>query len=236
VAAPPRCAACGGPRAPEPALCAVCDEELGVGAPLFEPGPPGLDSLVAPWEFEGAARRLVHGLKYGRRLGLAEHAAEAIAEAVSGPAEAAVLAGAEALVAVPPSPLRRLWRGFDPAEEIALALAQRLGLPPLRCLARRHGPRQVGRPRSARLADPPRVRTRGQVPGVALLVDDVCTTGATLAACAWALRDAGCSRVVALVAARADLSRGGGGRTMSSPPRGGDREDRCARPERRGDG
>ena len=103
---------------------------------------------------------------------------------------------------VPAAPLRWRWRGFDPAEEIALALARLLGFPLRRCLARRGGPRQVGRPRAARLADPPRVRLRGAVPPLALLVDDVCTTGATLGACAATLREGGCSGVVALVVAR----------------------------------
>lgn len=146
--------------------------------------------------YEGAARALAHGLKFGRMLSLATLAAEAIAGAC--PAEE--LRGE--LVPVPPAPWRRRWRGFDPAEEIALALARLTGLPVRRCLRRGSGPRQVGRARAARLGDPPRVRPRRTVPAEALLVDDVQTTGATLSACAAALRSAGCRRVVALTLAR----------------------------------
>jgi predicted amidophosphoribosyltransferase len=105
-------------------------------------------------------------------------------------------------VPVPAAPLRGRWRGFDPAEEIACELAHRTGLPLEPCLRRSQAARQVGRTRAARLAAPPRVRTRRAPPPSAILVDDVLTTGATLTACARALRSAGSRRVVALTFAR----------------------------------
>jgi predicted amidophosphoribosyltransferase len=158
--------------------------------------PAGVDAIVFAGSFEGSARELVHGLKFGRRIGLAAAGAEAI-ERAAGP----LLSGV--IVPVPASPWRRRWRGFDPAEELALALARRTGLAYRDCLRRRHGPRQVGRSRADRVGDPPRVRARRPPPVEAVLVDDVCTTGATLAACAAALRAGGCERVVAAVVARA---------------------------------
>jgi predicted amidophosphoribosyltransferase len=195
--APPRCPACGGLGRIETSICGPCRATL-LSLPSSSSSPPvGIELAIAACEFEGTARAVVHGLKYGRLLGLARVAAEAIAAACP-PAE---LRGV--VVPVPASPLRWRWRGFDPAEEIALALSRlaRLAYDP--CLRRGHGPRQVGRSRRSRLADPPRVRVDGVAPERALLVDDVRTTGATLSACAQALRVAGVREVLALTLAHA---------------------------------
>jgi predicted amidophosphoribosyltransferase len=175
-----------------------CEAELVAARPMIEAGPAGIELAVAASRFEGVARELALGLKFGRRLTLARVAAEAILRACPGEE----LRGA--VVPVPPAPWRWRWRGFDPAEEIALAIAALGRLPYAACLRRPHGPRQVGRERRARLADPPRVRAAAPVPPRALLVDDVHTTGATMAACASALRAAGCERVVALTLARSE--------------------------------
>jgi predicted amidophosphoribosyltransferase len=164
---------------------------------VIEAGPPGVDLAVAASPFDGVARRVVHGLKYARRLSLAEVAAEAMVRAL--PAHENL----DAVVPVPAGPWRRRWRGFDPAEEIAIAVSARARLPLTACLWRSGGRRQVGRRRSERLADPPKVQAAGETPAAALLVDDVWTTGATLSACAQALRLGGCARIVALTVARA---------------------------------
>jgi predicted amidophosphoribosyltransferase len=158
-----------------------------------------VDLAIAASEFEGVARRIVHGLKYARRLALARVAAEAMLRALPGEE----LARAPAVVPVPAGPWRWRWRGFDPAEEIAIAFADEGGMPMQPCLRRSGGRRQVGRRRRDRLADPPRVWASAPAPDAALLVDDVWTTGATLAACGRALREGGCSRVVALTLAHA---------------------------------
>jgi predicted amidophosphoribosyltransferase len=178
-------------------LCRRCRDELTAGPALIEAGPPGVDLAVAAAPFGGPARAIVHGLKYGRRLGLARVAAEAIRAAL--PAWVSF----DAIVPVPAGPWRRRWRGFDPAEEIALALAKLTEAEVRPCLRRTTGRRQVGRRRSERLSDPPRVWAAEVTPLRVLLVDDVWTTGASLSACAEALRDAGAGAVTAVTLARA---------------------------------
>jgi predicted amidophosphoribosyltransferase len=149
----------------------------------------------APVAYEGPARALVRGLKYRGAVGLAE------------PMAAAICAGAPALdgalVPVALHPRRRRQRGYNQAERLAAAIARRTGLGVADCLARRGAAaaRQVGRGRSERLAGPA-IEAPGTVPGRAVLVDDVCTTGATLAACAAALRAAGTRHVTAVAYAR----------------------------------
>ncbi len=157
---------------------------------------PGLDATWSAAPYEGVARDLVTALKFRARLPLAGRAGAVIAARAPGD----LMEGA--IVPVPPAPARRRWRGFDAAEAIAAALGAETGLPMAPCLRRSQGRRQVGRPRSERLAAPPRVRLAGRPPAAAVMVDDVVTTGATLGACALALRSGGCGRVVALTFAR----------------------------------
>jgi predicted amidophosphoribosyltransferase len=196
---PPRCGACGaGTEAGRP-LCFACDAALVRMPPLVsDPGPPGVGIALAAGAYDGVARTLVAALKFGRRLPLAERAADAIETA----ARPHGLLGAP-LVPVPPDPLRIRARGFDPAEEIAAALSRRTGLPLERCLERRAAPRQVGRRREDRVAEPPRISAWRTPPGATVLIDDVWTTGATLSAAAAALRQAGTQRVVAVTLAHA---------------------------------
>jgi predicted amidophosphoribosyltransferase len=196
LVAPPLCAACGGSSPAGAVLCRACDDALAAAPRVIEAGPAGVDLAVAASPFDGTARGVVHGLKYARRLALARVAAAAMWRVLP-PHESF-----DAVVPVPAGPWRWRWRGFDPAEEIARGLAVRSGAPVVDCLRRGSGRRQVGRKRSERLSNPPRVWAEGPCPRVALLVDDVWTTGATLAACARALRDGGSRRVVALTLAR----------------------------------
>ena len=196
LVAPPFCAACAANRPVDSILCERCGQELATAPVILEFGPPGIDLAVVASPFDGVARRVVRGLKYARRLALARVAAVAMLRALP-PRESP-----QAAVPVPPGPWRSRWRGFDPADEIAIALSELSGLPLVRCLRRGYGRRQVGRPRWERLSNPPRVWLAGGPPGSALLVDDVWTTGATLSACALALRADGSRRVVSLTLAR----------------------------------
>jgi predicted amidophosphoribosyltransferase len=138
----------------------------------------------------------VTALKFRRLLPVAG----LMADRIQWLAPAGLLGGA--IVPVPAAPLRSLRRGFDPAAELAAALAARLDAPLRPCLVRRGGGRQVGRRRAERIGHPPEVHARGEVPRSALLVDDVLTTGATLSACARALRSAGAVRIAAVTFTR----------------------------------
>ena len=157
------------------------------------------DRSWAPLAHAEAARTVVSALKFRGGLAVADlMAAQMVATAPKD-----LLAGA-VLVPVPPRPASRRERGFDQAERIARALARRSNRPLARCLRRGDaGGRQVGSGRRDRLA-PGRiaVSVRGPPPSRATLVDDVHTTGATLEACARALRGAGAQRVAAMTYTR----------------------------------
>ena len=156
----------------------------------------GLDLVWAAFPHESVARELVVALKFRCLLPVAARIAELVAQR----APHGLIAGT--LVPVPAAAARRRRRGFDPAEEIAERLMAVSGQPFAACLDRADGPRQVGRSRAARLADPPRVRAIAPASPIVVLVDDVQTTGATLSACARALRLAGAERVSAVTFAR----------------------------------
>lgn len=193
---PALCAACGRGCRSGAVLCTRCSRRLAEAEPLAGRGPSGLDRVWSSAPHEGVARDLVSALKFRRLLPVAA----TIAERIEWLAPKGRLSGA--IVPVPSTRLRSLGRGFDPAAEIAAALALRTGLPLRPVLARGDLGRQLGRRRAQRIGRPPHVRLRGEAPRSALLIDDVLTTGATLSACARALRGGGSIRVVAITFTR----------------------------------
>ncbi|HEY6551591.1 MAG TPA: phosphoribosyltransferase family protein [Solirubrobacterales bacterium] len=193
---PALCAACGRSCRSDAVLCTRCARRLADAEPLIGSGPPGLDRVWSSAAHESVARNLVTSLKFRQLLPVAE----LIAERIEWRAPASLLSGT--IVPVPTARLRTLARGFDPAGEIAAALAQRLDAPLCPCLLRSGGGRQVGKRRAERIGHPPQVSSRGEVPRSVLLIDDVLTTGATLSACARALRSAGAIRVAAITFTR----------------------------------
>lgn len=194
--APPLCASCGRSCRPEAVICTRCSRRLAAAEPLLGKGSPGLDRAWSSAPHEGVARNLVAALKFRHLLPVAE----LMADRIHWLAPAHMLSGA--IVPVPPAPTRLRRRGFDPAGELAAALAAQLEAPLEPCLARRGGRRQVGRRRAERLGQPPSIHATRTVPRSVLLIDDVLTTGATMTACAQALRAAGAARVCAVTFAR----------------------------------
>jgi predicted amidophosphoribosyltransferase len=228
LVAPPACVACREPvRGGHERLCGGCRAALPwlrgarcprCGLPLpCAPCPAARAAFRAAWApvaHAGSARALVAALKFRGALAVADVMAAQIAAGLAGaglaPPADEPLAGM-VLVPVPAHPARRRARGFDPAERLARALARRTGRPKRAALRRRGPPaRQLGAPRAVR-RQPGRleIAARGRPPPRVALIDDVHTTGATLDACARALRAAGTEEVIALTYARA-LRRGGG--------------------------
>jgi predicted amidophosphoribosyltransferase len=200
LVAPPLCALCGEACDYPDAICRVCERRVAALRAHRGVLPSGLEVISAA-PYAGVARDLVAKMKFASRLTLAEVAAERMLRAWG-----ATRGGW--IVSMPPAPARERARGYDIAYALARLVARDTPAQVAPILERGDGPRQVGRSRGQRIADPPSVRLvsdRVVLPSSDLwLVDDVVTTGATLDACAAALRAAGATRVRALTFARSD--------------------------------
>lgn len=158
-----------------------------------------VDRARAVGAYEGALRSIVHALKYEGRRSLARPLG-----ALMRRHGLDVLDGAACAIPVPLHASRRRERGFNQAAD----LARNLGVPVVAGLRRvRATPTQTGLPaaqrhRNVRGAFVATSALCALADTTVVLVDDVCTTGATLEACARVLKQAGAREVRALTAAR----------------------------------
>jgi ComF family protein len=202
---PPRCANC---RSRGALLCASCRATC-----RFVPDSANLEqhqrldspflvSTAGAYIFEGALREAIHKLKYDRSKRMAVPLGDLLSDyLVQHPLTV------DAIVPVPLHRDRLQMRGFNQAQLLAERLAHRMQLPILttQLVRVRHTSQQADLNRAQRRANveaafawqaatPPPSRT--------LLIDDVLTTGATMAAAAQALHAAGADEVHALTLAR----------------------------------
>jgi ComF family protein len=225
VALAPACAACGDPldaptagpvcgrcwasiRLLTPPLCDACGDPLppwrAISVPLARcprcrRAPRAVDRARAIGQYDGALRAIVHALKYDGRRSLAKPLAALMRRGAG-----ALLDGAACAIPVPLHSSRRRHRGFNQAAD----LAAHLGLPVVHALRRtRATATQTALPagqrhRNVRGAFAAGRRARQVAGAIVVLVDDVCTTGATLDACAAVLKASGAIEVRAVTAAR----------------------------------
>ncbi|NNF68313.1 MAG: hypothetical protein HKN01_00965 [Acidimicrobiia bacterium] len=166
------CLACGTWSGREP----VCSRCAGSLRPAPDRRVAGGLLARAGYAHEGAARRLVHRLKYTGQTGVARLLAEAMAPLVP-PA-------AEAVVPIPRSRIRHWRYGVDPAADLAAELGRICGIPVVDALRPAlWWPRHAAAGRSQRRSPVFGVVTRS-IDGRVVLVDDVVTTGATAMAAA----------------------------------------------------
>ena len=223
---PPRCIACGVEIAEPHALCGGCWPKLEFiaapmcrrcGVPLpHDPGPeascapclarpPRYDRARAVLQYGPASRGMILRFKHGDRTGYSV-AFAAWMERAGGE----LLAAADVLAPVPLHYRRLVWRRYNQAALLAVELGRRTGRPVAVDLLRRTRPTASqaglgGRDRRRNLAGAIAVNPRreSQLQGRrVLLIDDVLTTGATVAACTRALLRAGAGAVDVLAVAR----------------------------------
>ena len=168
-----------------------------------EQNPLPLDWCDAWGEYRGSLERVLHALKFRRHDFLVEELAALLDETLRKRGDLAF----DAMAGIPMTWRRERRRGYNQSGLLAYALGRRTGIRCDMTLLTRTGERatQSTLPKRARAANArgafaasSRVKDRS-----ILIVDDICTTGETLRACAAALREAGAARVCAIAVAKA---------------------------------
>ena len=197
------CMGCGSPAGcREDWVCPECRQALAerwVGA---APAPEGIDGAAYGYVYSGPVAGIVSRMKYDGVHRLCQFMADDMVRAF----RFIEPTGADLVTFVPMHPARQRQRGYNHAELIARACAEALGLPCELTVSRvRDTPQQArleAGERRENLRDA--FACLHPLPGrKVLLIDDVCTTGATARGCAEALKNAGAERVYLLCYAQA---------------------------------
>lgn len=160
--------------------------------------PASLAFCDAWGRYSGALEKVLHAFKFERHDFLDDPLASLLEELIGGQTF-------DAIVPVPMSRAKERKRGYNQAERLARALGRRIGVETEMLLTKRgeratqsHLPRNE-RAKNVKGAFQASARAKEKA---ILLVDDICTTGETLRACANELLRAGAARVAAVTVAK----------------------------------
>jgi competence protein ComFC len=187
---PPFCPRCGRPQA------------SGIVCPSCWQRPTEIDGIRSPFRFDEVIRKAIHELKYRNLRAISTRLAELLANYL----KENQLSG-EALVGVPLHPRRLRERGYNQSSLLAKELGKCVGLPVIEdCLIRvKQAQPQVKaadvEQRRRNVADAFVCRDERVKGKRIVLIDDVCTSGATLESCAAALKNKGATSVWGLTLA-----------------------------------
>ncbi|HYP40899.1 MAG TPA: ComF family protein [Chloroflexia bacterium] len=199
---PPRCGGCDRRGT---LFCDAC--LLAVTVPIFDrEDVAGVGLLISAGTFDGPLRTAIHNFKYESDTPLAKPLAQVLSNVLARDESAELDGDPLALVPVPLHIERRKARGYNQSELLARELSKLTGWGVMKGLERvRETRSQVGLSAQERRENMQGAFAwRGDVvPQRVLLIDDVCTSGATLSECAIALQKAGVEEVYAATVAKA---------------------------------
>lgn len=190
---PPFCLRCAD-KTPDGGLCAACED-----------APHACEKIRAAFLYRGAVISVVHAFKFRGRRSAARAAGAWMGFALDRYPE---LQASDAMVPMPLHPRRRRERGYNQALLLAEAMSTVSGIPVEEVVKRERATKPLWalgrRERAANLDGAfalaaPQERVEGRR---FLLIDDVCTSGSSLEACAKVLRKAGASWVAGYALAR----------------------------------
>jgi ComF family protein len=168
------------------------------------------DSILTCWPYSGELEKIVHWIKYRRGTRLGHSMGIMMGSMVVHLPDDF---GSALCIPVPLHRTRQRERGFNQSEVLVRGLSSTLGcqVDVTSLIRSRYTATQTrlsGPERRKNVQDAFKVREAGEIKGRhVLLVDDVCTTGATLNSCSCALKESGAETVTGIALARPQISK-----------------------------